>query len=168
MNMKINDDMKKKLKAVIEYLEYKEAPFQYPLSEFCFLIVECANVLEIDRKKLTILVQNKFFDKLGMAFVNRQKELFKEAGLPYTYCSVKVHKEKKKNGKPKRDNITPYSTFGKAFKARFGFGSKGNMTLYQACYSYYRQTGKLLWESDSWNTIKVKYFDDNNKEKAEN
>ena len=157
MNMKINDDMKRKLKAVIEYLEYKEAPFQYALSEFCFLIVECANVLEIDRKKLTILVQNKFFDKLGMAFVNRQKELFKEAGLTYCYNQQKVKKEKAKKGTPKRDNITPYSPFGKAFKEKFGFGSKGNMTLYQASYSYYRQTGKYLWDAENWDVIKVKY-----------
>ena len=155
--MKINDEMKKKVKAAIEYLEYKEAPFRYPLSEFNFLIAEIANVLDIDRKKLTILVQNKLFDKLGMEFVNRQKELFREAGIPYTYCNIKVKKEKAKKGLPKRDNITPYSSFGKAFKERFGFGSKGNMTLYQACYSYYRQTGKLLWESDSWNTIKTKF-----------
>lgn len=154
--MRLNEEMKKKIKAVIEYLEYKEAPFKYALSEFNFLIVECADVLEIDRKKLTILVQNKFFEKLGMAFVDRQKELFKQAGLPYTYCNIKVKKEKAKNP-PKRDRVEPYSKFGKQFKERFGFGSKGNMTLYQACYSYYRQTGKLLWESDSWNTIKTKY-----------
>ena len=154
--MKINDDMKRKLKAVIEYLEYKEAPFKYHLSEFCFLIVECANVLEIDRKKLTILVQNKFFDKLGMEFVNKQKELFKEAGLPYTYCSVKVHKEKKKSP-PNRDRVEPYSKFGKLFKARFGLKAKDATALYQACYQFYKNNNKLLWEDSSWDLIKVKY-----------
>ena len=157
MNMRLNEEMKKKIKAVIEYLEYKEAPFKYALSEFNFLIVECADVLEIDRKKLTILVQNKFFEKLGMAFVDRQKELFKKAGLTYCFNQQKVKKSRKQSNTPKRENITPYSTFGKAFKERFGFGSKGNMTLYQACYSYYRQTGKYLWDSDSWSTIKTKY-----------
>ena len=156
MNMRLNEEMKKKIKAVIEYLEYKEAPFKYALSEFNFLIVECADVLEIDRKKLTILVQNKFFDKLGMAFVDRQKELFKEAGLPYTYCNLKVKKDKEKNP-PNRDRVEPYSKFGKLFKARFGVKSKDATALYQACYQFYKNNGKYLWEDSSWNVICKKY-----------
>ena len=155
--MRMTEDTKKKLMAVVAYLEYRDVIFKEPLSQFNHLICECGEVLGIDRATIAQFVQHHFYDKLGMAFVDRQKELFKEAGLTYCFNQQKVKKEKAKNRTPKRDRVEPYSPFGKQFKARFGFGSKGNMTLYQACYSYYRQTGKLLWLSDSWNTIKTKY-----------
>lgn len=153
----MTEDTKKKLLACVAYLEYRDVIFKEPLSQFNHLICECGEVLGIDRATIAQFVQHHFYDKLGMAFVNRQNELFKGAGLTYCFNQQKVKKERAKNKAPKRDRVEPYSTFGKQFKARFGFGSKGNMTLYQACYSYYRQTGKLLWESDSWNTIKTKY-----------
>lgn len=155
--MRMTEETKKKLKCAVEYLEYKEAPFKYALSEFNFLVCEIAEVLELDRKCVAQFVQHHFYDKLGMAFVDKQKELFKEAGLTYCFNQQKVKKEKARNKAPKRDRVEPYSTFGKLFKERFGYGSKGNMPLYQACYSYYRQTGKYLWESDSWSTIKTKF-----------
>ena len=155
--MKLSEDTKKKLLACVAYLEYRDVVFKEPLSQFNHLVCECGEVLGIDRATIAQFVQHHFYDKLGMAFVDKQQQLFKEAGLTYCYNQQKVKKEKAKKGTPKRDNITPYSPFGRAFKARFGFGSKGNMTLYQASYSYWRQTGKLLWESDSWNTIKNKF-----------
>ena len=155
--MRMNEETKKKLKCAVEYLEYKEAPFKYALSEFNFLVCEIAEALELDRKSLATFVQNQLFIKLGLEFANKQKELFKEAGLTYCFNQQKIKKEKAKNKAPKRDRVEPYSRFGKDFKQRFGFGSKGNMQLYQASYSYYRQTGKYLWNADNWDVIKSKY-----------
>jgi predicted transcriptional regulator len=153
----MNEDTKKKLMACVAYLEYRDVIFKEPLSQFNHLICECGEVLNIDRATIAQFVQHHFYDKLGMAFVDRQKELFKEAGLTYCFNQQKVKKEKARNKATKRDRVEPYSTFGKLFKERFGYGSKGNMPLYQACYSYYRQTGKYLWESDSWSTIRTKF-----------
>lgn len=155
--MRMNEDTKKKLMAVVSYLEYRDVIFKEPLSQFNHLICECGEVLGIDRATIAQFVQHHFYDKLGMSFVDRQKELFKEAGLTYCFNQQKVKKEHKQNNASKKDRVEPYSRFGKQFKERFGYGSKGNMQLYQACYSYFRQTGKLLWLSDSWNTIKIKF-----------
>lgn len=155
--MRMNEDTKKKLQAVVAYLEYRDVIFKEPLSQFNHLICECGEVLGIDRATIAQFVQHHFYDKLGMSFVDRQKELFKEAGLTYCFNQQKVKKERKQNNASKKDRVEPYSRFGKQFKERFGYGSKGNMQLYQACYSYFRQTGKLLWLSDSWNTIKIKF-----------
>jgi len=155
--MRMNEDTKKKLMACVAYLEYRDVIFKEPLSQFNHLICECGEVLNIDRATIAQFVQHHFYDKLGLAFVDRQKELFKEAGLTYCFNQQKVKKEKAKNKAPKRDRVEPYSTFGKLFKERFGMKSTEAMTLYQACYSYYRQTGKYLWESVSWSTIRTKY-----------
>lgn len=156
--MRMTEDTKKKLMACVAYLEYLDVVFKEPLSQFNHLVCECGEVLGIDRATIAQFVQHHFYDKLGMAFVDRQKELFKEAGLTYCFNQQKVKKEKAKNKVvPKRDRVEPYSSFGRAFKAKFGFGSKGNMPLYQATYSYYRQTGKYLWDADNWDLIKSKY-----------
>lgn len=155
--MRMSEDTKKKLMACVAYLEYLDVVFKEPLSQFNHLICECGEVLGIDRATIAQFVQHHFYEKLGMAFVDKQNQLFKEAGLTYCFNQQKVKKEKAKNKVAKRSMVEPYSSFGKQFKERFGFGSKGNMPLYQACYSYYRQTGKLLWDSDSWNTIKTKF-----------
>lgn len=152
--MRMNEDTKKKLLAIVEYLEYLDVVFKEPLSPFNHLICECGEVLGIDRATIAQFVQHHFYDKLGMAFVDRQKKLFKEVGLTYCFNQQKLKKARKQSN---RDRVEPYSKFGKQFKERFGYGSKGNMQLYQAAYSYYRQTGKLLWESDSWDTIKTRF-----------
>ena len=155
--MKLTEDTKKKLMACVAYLEYLDVVFKEPLSQFNHLICECGEVLGIDRATIAQFVQHHFYEKLGMDFVDKQNQLFKEAGLTYCFNQQKVKKEKAKNKVAKRERVEPYSPFGKAFKARFGFGSKGNMTLYQATYSYWRQTGKYLWDADNWSVICKKY-----------
>lgn len=153
----MNEETKKKLLACVAYLEYREVIFKEPLSQFNHLICECGEVLGIDRATIAQFVQNHLYNKLGMSFVDKQKELFKEAGLTYSFNQQKIKKERAKRNGTKRDRVEPYSQFGKQFKERFGFGSKGNMPLYQSCYAYYRQTGKYLWDANSWNEIKTKF-----------
>lgn len=155
--MRVKSENKRLLDACVEYVKYRGIVFSQALSEFNAVIAEMGEVIHLERRLIATYLQNKLYEELGLAFANRQKELFKEAGLTYGFNQQKVKKEKAKNKTPKRDRVEPYSSFGKAFKAQFGFGSKGNMQLYHSCYTYYRQTGKYLWESDSWNTIKTKF-----------